>query len=678
MKSLRNKIIIYTAVPVIIIILIAGAVMTGYVGQLVDSMYRTQTADSTALECGRVVDLMDRCSGIVVEKADDINVRRFLQTALDRTEMEDNAYFSYAMGALDSVMSDSSSLISRTWLASSDYAGVAFSNTSAGWTAPGDFDVKTMAFFRHFSDGAEYFFSDPYISPISNEAVITVAAPVTDSRTRVMMGVYCADIRIDELYSAIHNIAAQESEAKNTLIVNTGNNVIIYYDDISYIYESFDKINLQNQGIINGTSEYNVNGIKMTGTEITPLNSGWTVYSLRSYEERDLIKSQYSWTTFALFACVGIILVAALSFASQKIAKPIQNYTHLITSLDIENGNSETLVPQGCRELEDLAIGFNSLIRKNSSILGQLREINKRSEREKILYRTALESSSDVIFEYDMQSDVLSTYGSVTDISVPKTIVTDIGDFLNKLKTDEIYTAVDKDYALKFFSGEINGELIVSKRFDNGTVHWLSFEGKTFETEGCISKIVGKIRCIDEVITLKEGAERDLLSGFYNKATTEKIIEKRLQSDNNNSAVIIIDIDNFKSTNDIFGHEYGDFVIKDISAKISRLISADAVAGRIGGDEFMIYAPCKDETAVTELCGALCRSIKHTYTCEGITGRVSVSASIGAVLSSVYGKNFETLYRLADIAMYVSKTGGKDKYTVYDDQERPEYIGRQD
>ena len=74
------------------------------------------------------------------------------------------------------------------------------------------------------------------------------------------------------------------------------------------------------------------------------------------------------------------------------------------------------------------------------------------------------------------------------------------------------------------------------------------------------------------------------------------------------------------------------------------------------------------------LCTSLCNSIRHTYS-DGNDREVSVSSSIGVAMAPEYGTNFKELYSSADIAMYYSKNGGKDRFTVYSGQERREYNG---
>ncbi|MGN1089818.1 MAG: diguanylate cyclase, partial [Huintestinicola sp.] len=383
--------------------------------------------------------------------------------------------------------------------------------------------------------------------------------------------------------------------------------------------------------------------------------------------------------TIFIFSAVGLIMLLARSFAASKIASPIQNYTRLINTLNLSDDsavntdNDEILQPQGCTELEHLAIGFNALIERNNEMVRRLHRMNIESEQARLLYQTALQSSSDVVFEYDIESDSLTTYGSALDSSVPKTFASVFDGFLGNIREGKVFGTADIDYAERFLSGDITGEMILTQQADDGTTHWISFEGTPVFSENKAVKAVGTIRCIDDVMTLKENAERDLLSGFYNKATTESIIAGKLSRTSGSSAVILIDIDNFKSINDIFGHSRGDFVIKDIASKINKVVDKNAVAGRIGGDEFMLYLPSASREKTEQICSALCESIRFTYTSESGEGGVDVSASIGAAICPENGSTFEELYGCADIAMYTSKTGGKNRFTLYSGQERPEY-----
>lgn len=673
--SLKSRITLYTAIPVIIVIILTGILMTVSIRNMIDNISRSDAAGATALAGKSIEAILNDYGLIAYDKADSENIRRFLQTADDRDEMDKNAYFSLAMGELDSTISDNTELIDRVWIASSGAEGVAFSNSSSGWTAAADFKANLLPYYSKAADTKSYYITNQYLSDISGEYTITFAAPIRDSRTNAVLGIFGLDVSSAKLRSKISELP----EAVNTNLIIVADRTIIYHYDSSYVGRSFADLKLEENTSNLSTDivrSFNVNGSEMVGVATSTPNSAWDIYSLRSYDETIRLKNIYTQMTAAIFCTVIIIMSITLISSSNKIAQPIQQYTKLINEIDFSNISSmqkysKFLKPQGCSELEALALSFNDLLNRNAEMLTQLQEMHIKSEKERILYQTALQSASDVVFEYDIADDVIITYGSLLDPSLPKTEAISREKFLHTIINSHECTS-EKDKATRFFAGSTKDELIFSAKCSDNNVHWFELEGTGVFNNDTAVKIVGKIRCVDDMMNLKEDAQRDMFSGFYNKAATEQIIRERLAKPQKNAALIIIDIDNFKTINDILGHEFGDFVIKDIADKISRIITPETVAGRIGGDEFMLFVP--ECSADKEFFAGLCSAIKHTY--GENNGTVDISASVGISYYSDGCQSFEELYRTADIAMYISKSEGKNRFTVYSGQSRPEYMGR--
>ena len=115
-----------------------------------------------------------------------------------------------------------------------------------------------------------------------------------------------------------------------------------------------------------------------------------------------------------------------------------------------------------------------------------------------------------------------------------------------------------------------------------------------FDEWGCLNKVIGVIQDIDEekrmIENLRRRAERDALTGLYNRAETQKQIKNYLeQKPDEYSALFMIDTDNFKLVNDKGGHLFGDAVLSEIAAGMKKIVRKSDVVGRIGGDEFTIF-----------------------------------------------------------------------------------------
>lgn len=163
---------------------------------------------------------------------------------------------------------------------------------------------------------------------------------------------------------------------------------------------------------------------------------------------------------------------------------------------------------------------------------------------------------------------------------------------------------------------------------------------------------------------LREKAEMDPMTGLLNKVSMKAAVEECLASSGVGSchALLMIDTDNFKSVNDTFGHQYGDKIIIFVADSIRKIFRGSDLIGRMGGDEFMVFM--KHTTMpITEERAAKLNDAIRTRLSEG--GQcVNISCSIGISFYDKDGDSYEALYKAADEALYRSKEGGKDRYTI--------------
>ncbi|MEG1913286.1 MAG: diguanylate cyclase, partial [Cloacibacillus sp.] len=144
-------------------------------------------------------------------------------------------------------------------------------------------------------------------------------------------------------------------------------------------------------------------------------------------------------------------------------------------------------------------------------------------------------------------------------------------------------------------------------------------------------------------------AEKDELTGLYNKATTERLIRDFLRDTDIAAmhALLIIDIDNFKLVNDRLGHMYGDVVLATLAQCLMPIFRVNDVIGRIGGDEFFVFMKnISSENIAFTKAETICGLFRRTY-CENNVS-CQISASIGIAIFPSHGVGFEALYNNAD------------------------------
>lgn len=178
-----------------------------------------------------------------------------------------------------------------------------------------------------------------------------------------------------------------------------------------------------------------------------------------------------------------------------------------------------------------------------------------------------------------------------------------------------------------------------------------------------ITKIVDK----KQKSELQLKADTDLLTGLTNKAATIRMIKEYMSQNPNGTGVLfVIDIDNFKKINDTMGHAFGDEVLKELGHQLRGMFRALDVVGRFGGDEFMVFmSDVSDPSAIKRNADRL-RDFFRSFK-AGEYVKYSVTASIGAAVFSEDGKDFESLFKTADKAVYVVKKRGKNDLAFYGD-----------
>jgi len=160
-----------------------------------------------------------------------------------------------------------------------------------------------------------------------------------------------------------------------------------------------------------------------------------------------------------------------------------------------------------------------------------------------------------------------------------------------------------------------------------------------------------------EELALRSEAERDMLTGLYNRSTAVKMIGRSLEDGPKTElhALILLDLDNFKTLNDTLGHQCGDQALRDVAGIIAGHFRRDDVVCRLGGDEFIVFLKGISAGLLREKLGALLEKLHLAY---GEPQSVWIDASAGVAYATA-GESFESLYSRADQALYQAKREGK-------------------
>ncbi|MGN1181276.1 MAG: diguanylate cyclase [Suilimivivens sp.] len=172
-----------------------------------------------------------------------------------------------------------------------------------------------------------------------------------------------------------------------------------------------------------------------------------------------------------------------------------------------------------------------------------------------------------------------------------------------------------------------------------------------------------KVKQIEDVTRL---SITDALTGLYNRSYLERRVME-LIDEGLKGTLFMMDIDNFKKVNDTFGHIAGDKTLKIFADTLRENTRKMDIVGRLGGDEFVIYFADMTDSKVSEKkAGSIIEMFLEKF--RTLYCLPEVSVSIGIVHCPENGKDFKTLYKNADKALYYTKNNGKNFYHFFDEK----------
>lgn len=162
-------------------------------------------------------------------------------------------------------------------------------------------------------------------------------------------------------------------------------------------------------------------------------------------------------------------------------------------------------------------------------------------------------------------------------------------------------------------------------------------------------------------------SEHDALTGLPNRLLLNERLQmalKIVERSGNHLALLMADVDGFKSVNDQLGHHAGDQLLCELARRLSECVRLTDTVARIGGDEFLILLPDLHESEEAALVAR--KIIAAAIRPLNIDGKAAqITLSIGVVMSPEGGTDAQTLMRHADQAMYAAKSEGKSRFRIF-------------
>jgi diguanylate cyclase (GGDEF)-like protein/PAS domain S-box-containing protein len=246
-----------------------------------------------------------------------------------------------------------------------------------------------------------------------------------------------------------------------------------------------------------------------------------------------------------------------------------------------------------------------------------------------------------------------------------------IGQTPSLIKSDRQKPEFYKNLWQTILAGEVYNEVFVNRRKDGS----LYYEEKTItplkDNEGRITHFVSTGKDITERMHIQERlqymTQHDALTDLPNRVLLfDRLMQALVRARRHNRllAVLFIDLDRFKNINDTLGHEAGDQLLQQLSARLRRCVREDDTVARFGGDEFVILL---DDVILESDINDMAKKVLEELVPPFNIGsqQLYISASIGISLYPNDGQDSSELLKNADVAMYRAKERGKNTYQFY-------------
>lgn len=285
-------------------------------------------------------------------------------------------------------------------------------------------------------------------------------------------------------------------------------------------------------------------------------------------------------------------------------------------------------------------------------------------------YRVYLSMYSDCMFDYDLELDVITffKYASLRPTILFKGSLQEFYDKAVQIGDNQDSNSAFSEFfqnlknAREYFLCKIEGPS--TEDFEQTVVYRI--EGATMYKHNRNKLVAGVMHIMDADEDLAipyyaTAAGKDSFTGLLNKRACREYVDAIVNTDTGKHYMAVIDIDDFKSVNDTYGHLYGDEVIAKVAAIINSSLAGRGTAGRFGGDEFFIFTNgIKGELQLRSMLTSLQQMILEGFAEE----KMQITLSIGVSKYPENGTQYEALFARADSCLYEAKKNGKNQFVI--------------
>lgn len=315
-------------------------------------------------------------------------------------------------------------------------------------------------------------------------------------------------------------------------------------------------------------------------------------------------------------------------------------------------------------------------------ITAQIDNLNSQIER----YSSYLGMCENVLFSYDILNDDFNIFMT----SDGHQTMSFYHGTLNAWEEDKIKTDVLGLNEVKeldgFCKALANGEKLFKREININILNKPGRLDKCLARGNTIVDAYGNRIVIGTIIILESSdnhvvEELNIISDMkdpgtdlLNKRAITDYVRKLIDSQPGHTVTIaIIDIDDFKTINDTYGHMFGDEVLCKVADILRHAVGSRGLCGRIGGDEmFIIMEGLNDNEGIRNVLRTIRNNTKWLY--HDDPRNIKITCSIGSATYPNDAKRYDELFKIADKVLYLAKEKGKDRYIIYHEDIHREYV----
>ncbi|MDB0440834.1 sensor domain-containing diguanylate cyclase [Clostridioides difficile] len=317
------------------------------------------------------------------------------------------------------------------------------------------------------------------------------------------------------------------------------------------------------------------------------------------------------------------------------------------------------------------SLNSDGIVKINSIItdITQLKNIESELKLERERYRIALQNITDIMFEYDIENDNFIKYQRVEIDRKIELENFETKNYSNILKDGKSIHLDDIGKLLEVLRGNLR-ETIEIRQLESLTEdkwRWIRVQCSViYDGDHNPIKTIGVLKDITEdkskLEKLIDQTQRDPLTQLYNQKASENFIDVYLcnTEQKNSEALMVIDIDDFKTVNDTLGHLEGNEVLVAVSKILMQNAGNADIVARIGGDEFMIFMKSLTKDFVIKSINDILTDASKIK----VKDNHQITLSIGIAFATDSSESYKNLFSKADEALYLAKASGKNCYRI--------------